>query len=217
VVQIGGNDLSINDAINFAAGGNPTLFINSYVSDIETVINSVAMANPAVRQVFVNNADPATSPEFLAAAAMAGIGPAGIQTVSAVIAQEDALADAYAVAHNVAVVNSFAAIDALTSALPITLAAQTFTTAFAPDGHHPAPFVQGLLANSIDLAFNESFGQTLPILTDQQIVQNVGFTPNGATTFYNVQPFLLTVPEPSTLILAALGSLALLVRRRRLT
>ena len=59
VVQIGGNDLSVNDALTFANGGNPTSFINSYVSDIKTVINSIAAANPYVHQVFVNNADPA--------------------------------------------------------------------------------------------------------------------------------------------------------------
>ena len=204
--------MSLNDVENFASGGNPTAFINSYVNDIKTIINSVAAANPAVHQVFVNNPDPTTSPYFQAVAELAGVTPAGLQLVQGVVAQEDALVDAYALAHNVAVVNIFSAIDTLTSNSPLTLAGQSFASPFAPDGHHPAPYVQGLLANSIDLAFNEKFGQTLPILTDQQIVRNVGLTPTPGTTFYNVQPFVL-VPEPPTLIFAALGGLALLLVR----
>ena len=195
VVQIGANDLSISDAVTFANGGSPTAFINSYVNDIKTVVNSLAAANPNVHQVFVNNGDPASSPYFVQNATAAGITSAGLQIVSGVIAQEDALADAYCLANNVAVVNSFAAGDALNAAVPFTLAGHTFTTAFAPDGHHPAPFVQGLLANAIDSGLNATFGQGLPILSDQQIVQNVGFTPTGGTTYYNVLPYVL-VPVP---------------------
>jgi GDSL-like Lipase/Acylhydrolase family/PEP-CTERM motif len=214
VVQVGANDMSLNDVENFAAGGNPTAFINSYVSDIETVINSVAAADPAVHQVFVNNPDPTTSPYFQELAELVGVTPAGLQLVRGVVAREDTLAGAYALAHNVAVVDIFTAIDTLSSNSPIMLAGQSFASPFAPDGHHPAPYVQGLLANSIDLAFNEKFGQTLPILSDQQIVQNVGLVPSGGTTFYNVQPFV-QVPEPSTLMLASLGLIALVSCRWR--
>ena len=73
--------------------------------------------------------------------------------------------------------------------------------------------MQGLLANAIDLAFNEKFGQTLPILSDEQIVHNVGLTPAGSTSFYNVQPYVL-VPEPSTFVLLAVGLIGLLPCRR---
>ena len=195
VVQIGANDMSLNDVVNFAEGSDPTKFINSYVNDIETVVNSVAAANPNVHQVFVNNPDPTVSPEFQQIAATPGFPTNGLELVSAVVAKEDALTDAYALAHNVGVVDIFTAIDTLTNASPVTLASQSFASPFAPDGHHPAPFVQGLLGNAIDLAFNETFGQTLPILSDQQIVHNVGLTPDANTTYYNVQPFVL-VPLP---------------------
>jgi hypothetical protein len=66
----------------------------------------------------------------------------------------------------------------------------------------------------VDLAFNEKFHQSLPILSDQQIVHNVGGTPTGATSFYNVQPFVI-VPEPSTLALAGLAAGALLLAAKR--
>jgi hypothetical protein len=90
----------------------------------------------------------------------------------------------------------------------------TSTTAFAPDQFHPAPFLQGLLANLVDTAYNQGFHQTLPILSDQQIVTNSGFTPNTATTFFNVQPFvLLPVPEPATYVLAVVACLGLAFRR----
>ena len=36
----------------------------------------------------------------------------------------------------------------------------------------------------VTLAFNEKFGQALPMLSDQQIVHNVGFTPTGATSYF---------------------------------
>ncbi len=134
--------------------------------------------------------------------------------MSTAIGQADAEADAYALAHHVAVVNVYTASQAIPAAIPITLAGHTFTTAFdADDGFHPAPFTQGLIANMVDLAYNEAFGQSLPVLSDQEIVQNVGFTPTGGTTYYDVQPFILlpaSVPEPSTIILATLGGLTLL-------
>ncbi|HEY1599904.1 MAG TPA: PEP-CTERM sorting domain-containing protein, partial [Pirellulales bacterium] len=50
---------------------------------------------------------------------------------------------------------------------------------------------------------------------DQQIVTNSGFTPNTATTFFNIQPFvLLPVPEPATYALAIVACFGLALRRR---
>ena len=115
----------------------------------------------------------------------------GVATSERAIGQANAQADAYALAHDVPVVDLYSASQQISSAIPITLAGHTFTTAFAPDNFHPAPFLQGLLANMVDLALNQTFHQTLPVLSDQQIVHNVGFTPTGGTTFYNVQPFVL--------------------------
>ena len=73
-------------------------------------------------------------------------------------------------------------------------------------------FLQGLLANMVDTAFNQAFGQSLPILSDQKIVTNAHFTPNAGTTFFNVQPFiLLPVPEPSSIVLAITAGVGMLM------
>jgi hypothetical protein len=70
----------------------------------------------------------------------------------------------------------------------------------ASDGFHPSNVAQGLIANMIDTAFNVGYGQSLPILSDQKIVQNAGKIPNSATTYFNVSPYII-VPEPATSLL----------------
>ena len=209
---IGGNDATSTAAIEVALGGDPTSFINSYVNNIKTIINGIATANPSVHQVFGNMPDVTVTPEVQSVAASSNIPPAGLQLLSAAIGQADAQADAYALAHNVAVVNLYKASQVITDAIPITLAGHQFTTAFAPDGFHPAPFLQGLLANMVNLAYNEKFHQSLPQLSDQQIVHNVGSTPTGSTSFFNVQPYVI-VPEPAAWHLAAIGGAVLLAGR----
>ncbi len=191
VLEIGGNDAASAAGFAIADGGSSASFINTYVSNVEDVINSIAAAGPNVHQVFVNMPDVTVTPLVQEEAASDGIGAAGLQLLSTAIGQADAEADAYALAHNVPVVDLYTASQVLTGAIPITLAGHTFTTAFAPDEFHPAPFMQGLLANMVDMAYNEGFGQSLPILSDQQIVQNVGFTPTGGTTYDDVQPYVL--------------------------
>ncbi len=64
----------------------------------------------------------------------------------------------------------------------------------------------------VDTAFNLQWGQNLPILSDQQITKNAGFTPNTGTTYFDVQPYVLlpvAVPEPSSVVLLSLGAFAL--------
>jgi GDSL-like Lipase/Acylhydrolase family/PEP-CTERM motif len=195
VLMIGGNDAASTAGLEIAEGGSPTSFINTYVSNVEDVINSMATAGPTVAQVFANMPDVTVTPEVQQVAASAGISADGLQLLSAAIGQANAQADAYALSRNVPVVDLYTASQVITAAIPITLAGHSFTTAFAPDNFHPAPFLQGLLGNMVDMAFNQAFGQTLPLLSDQQIVHNVGFTPAGSTSFYNVQPFVL-VPLP---------------------
>ena len=214
VIIIGGNDAASLTGLNIAGGADPTSFINTYVNNIKTIINSVAAAGPNVHQVFGNMPDVTVTPEVQLEAQQAGIDAAGLQLLSNAIAQANAQADAYALAHNVPVIDLYTASHVIPSAVPFTLAGHTFTTAFAPDNFHPAPFLQGLLANMVNLAFNEKFGQNLPMLSDQQIVHNVGFTPAGATSYFNVQPFVL-VPEPSSVALLTLGALLLVGRRVR--
>lgn len=212
---IGGND-AVAGAINIATGGSADDFINSYVANIKNIISSVHTANPNVHQVFGNMPDVTVTPLVKSQAASNGVTPAQLQLVSNAIAQANAIADQYALSHGVPVVDLFTASRVLPGMIPLTLGGHQFTTMFAPDGFHPAPFVQGLLANMVDKAYNLGFGQNLPILSDQKIVQNVGFTPGSGTSTFDVTPFvLLPTPEPSSLALAAIGGVVLIVAGRR--
>ncbi len=138
VIIIGGNDATSSAAIAVAEGGDPTSFINSYVSNVETIINSVAAAGPGVHQVFGNMPDVTVTPEVQSIASGAGINAAGLQLLSQAIAQANAQADAYALAHNVPVIDLYSASHTIVGGFPLTLAGHTFTTPFATDGFHPA-------------------------------------------------------------------------------
>jgi hypothetical protein len=217
---IGGNDATAA-AIDIAQGGDPTSFINTYVSNVEKVLSSIATANSHVHQVFGNMPDVTVTPLVQQLAAQNGITSAQLQLVSAAIKQANAQADGYALSHGIPVLDLYTASQQISAAIPLTLAGHTFTTAFAPDNFHPAIFLQGLLANMVDQAYNQYFHQSLPILSDQQIVKNAGFTvspPFTSPTYFNVQPFvLLPTPEPASGVLAAVGvvSVFFLYRRRR--
>lgn len=79
---IGGNDAASTAGLAIAEGGSPTAFINTYVTNVETVINSVAAAGPTVSQVFGNMPDVTVTPEVQQVAASAGIDAAGLQLLS---------------------------------------------------------------------------------------------------------------------------------------
>ena len=80
VLIIGGNDATAA-ALGIAQGGSPTSFINTYVNNVKTVINSVATANSSVHQVFGNMPDVTVTPLVQSEAASAGITPAQLSLV----------------------------------------------------------------------------------------------------------------------------------------
>jgi hypothetical protein len=215
---IGGND-AVNAALGIAQGGSPTSFINTYVNNVKNVLSSIANANSHVHQVFGNMPDVTVTPLVQQLAAANNITPAQLQLVSQAIAQANAQADAYALSHGVPVLDLYTASQQISAAIPLTMAGVQFTTAFAPDNFHPAVFLQGLLGNMVDTAYNQYFHQSLPILSDQKIVQNTGNTPNNQLTYYSVQSYvLLPTPEPASGVLALVavaGGGIVAVRRRR--
>lgn len=216
VLIIGGNDAHSNNALLVLTGASPSAFINTYVNNVKQVIDSIAAAGPGVRQVFGNMPDITVTPKVQQQAALLGATPAQVQLLSAAIGQANAQANAYALSHNVPVVDMYTASHTVLTESSFSLGGHTYTTPFAADNFHPATWVQGLLANMVDTAFNLHWGQELPLLSDQQIVANTGFTPSGSPTYYNVTPYiLLPVPEPSTFALAGIGGTALLIYLRR--
>ena len=216
VLIIGGND-AVAAIANYASGGSLNDFINSYVTNVESILGQVAAANSHVRQVFGNMPDVTVTPAVQQLAAQNGVTPAQLQDVKTAIATANSQVNKYALSHGIPVLDLYTASQVIPASIPLSLGGHTFTTAFAPDNFHPAVFLQGLLANMVDTAYNQYFHQSLPILTDQKIVQNAGFTPNTGTTYFNVQPFvLLPVPEPSGILLSVMaGGLVVLGYWRR--
>ena len=212
VLIVGANDVADDSSIFF--GGNATPLFNSIVANLETVTNSVATANPGVHQVIANIPDITVTAAVLQFAAADGVTAAELAAVRNDIAAANVQIDAYALARGIPVLDLFKAADVLIPMYPWTFGGHTFSTIFASNGFDIQTQPEGLLSNMVATAFDERYGQNLPIFSDQQIVTTSGFTPNSATTFYNVQPFVI-LPEPSTIVLAILGMLALLSYRRR--
>ena len=87
---------------------------------------------------------------------------------------------------------------------------------YLSDGYHPGTVMQGIIANAVLQADHVAYGDSVTPISEQQTATWAGLTPNKSTTFFNVNPYVIyTAPEPSTLLLAALGGLALLMRCRR--
>ena len=87
---------------------------------------------------------------------------------------------------------------------------------YLSDGFHPGTVMQGIIANAVLQADHVAYGDSVTPISEQQSATWAGLTPNKSTTFFNVNPYVIyTAPESSTLILAALGGLALLACRRR--
>jgi hypothetical protein len=218
---IGGNNFLSGTALQQILSGNPTPAINNYVNDVKQIIDTIAAAGPNVHQVFGNMPDVTVTPEVQGEAAQTDDPALALSLLASAILQANTLANAYALSHNVPVIDLYTVSHSLLNGSTFPLGGHTFTTAFMSDGFHPAGWVQGLLGNMVDTAYNLQWHQGLPLLSDQQIVVNQGFTPNGLTTYSNVAPFiLLPVPEPTTWALAIVGASFCLVgawRRRRAT
>jgi hypothetical protein len=212
VTIVGANDV-VDDSSIFS-GGNATPLFNSIVANLEEVIGSLSTANPTVDQVIANIPDVTVTSAVVQFAAQQGITAAELQAVRNDIIAANTQIDQFALARGIPVLDLFTAADDLIPMYPWTFGGHTFSTIFASNGFDIQTQPEGLIANMVSTAFDVRYGQNLPMFSDQQIVTTSGFTPNSATTFYDVRPFVI-VPEPSSFILAALGGLALLRRSRR--
>ncbi len=81
---------------------------------------------------------------------------------------------------------------------------------FLNDNFHPGTVVQGFLANAYLQADHVAYGDAIAPISDQTIVGRAGLTPAGSPSYFDVTPYVIFTPEPSSLALAAIAALACL-------
>jgi hypothetical protein len=212
VLIVGANDVVDDSSIFF--GGNSSALFQSIVGNMENVLATMANVDPAIDQVLSNIPDITVTAAVQAFAVQNGITATELATVRNEIIAANVQIDQYALAHSIPVIDLFTAADVLIPMYPWSFGGHTFSTIFANNGFDIQTQPEGLISNMIATAFDSRYGQSLPQFSDQQIVATAGFTPNSATTYYDVRPFVI-LPEPSTIILAALGGGLLVTLRRR--
>ncbi len=207
VLVVGANDFGPygpNAADIFLYGDDPTPIANNFVRNVETILGSIAAANPGVHQVVANIPDLAVTPLAQEAISAYGIPAANVEAGRNAIISANQQIQAYALEHHIAVIDLFKASDVLAPLYPWTFGGQTFDTMFASNGFDILTQPEGIIANAVSTAFDVGFGQNLPIFSDQQIVAAAGLPSNSATTYYDVAQFVIT-PEPSSNVLFLWG------------
>jgi lysophospholipase L1-like esterase len=217
VLIIGGNDAVFHYGFGIANGGDPNPFITAVTTNIRDTLDAIAAAGSA-HQIVANIPDASRSPVVREQAALFGITEAQLNLAVDAIETANEQIKTLAFSRGIPVLDLFRFSQDVVDHPPLELAGVSFADLFAPDRFHPAPIIQGLLANMVVEAANGAFGADIGPLTDQELVLRVGRTPlTTDPTFYDVRPYVLVVPEPSTLLLASLAMMPLLVRavRRR--
>lgn len=209
VLIIGGVDATENPGIQEIFTGDFSIFANAYFQNVKTILDAIQAADSHVMQVFGNMPDVTVAPLFIEAGAEVGFGPAERALLSLAIAEANRLANAYALSIGIPVIDRYNASRDFKSYLPWTLGGHTFTSTYAVDDYHPATLVQGLMANMISTALNETFGLSLPLLSDEEIVLNAGFEPDSQTMYFNIRPYVL-LPSPGTVTVPEVSSLGML-------
>lgn len=165
-----------------------------------TVIDSLAAPNANV--ILATIPDPGDTPDFRARYPQA----AGRQRVAAVIAEANQVIRETALSRNVPVIDLYALQKALLGihSAPfssLTIGGASFSNTggtatsnlFTQDGLHPHTAIQGIVANAVMNAFNQAFGEDLPLISEQQLVTQLGRTYSGNTLNLNYNSYL-TVP-----------------------
>jgi phospholipase/lecithinase/hemolysin len=198
VVMAGSNDVIAY--LGGKLGSDPAAFVAGVAGNLNTILSKIAAAGP-VKLVVGNVPDLTVTPSMQA---LLGSVSGALQSAAALVQALNKQIAAVAAAHGAAVVDLFALSHLATG--PLSLGGVTVDPGkyFASDGFHPGTVFQGLVANSLLGAFGGGLG-TLR-LSDQEILGQAGIPhPDGAATFFDVSAFVQATPEPSTLVLLAVG------------
>jgi hypothetical protein len=234
-LEIGGDDLGavLPSILNGTLSGNSlTSWAQGVQSNISTAMDTVLATHPA--GLIVNGvADPIPSPLYqsqAASLAAQGYTQAQIQamlidpTVNA-IQQMNALNEQATLSRGLVFLDLYNfSKDLLANPLVIggvTMNMSAFSTTnqvdLFTDSTHPNTIFKGLIANAEITAMNIGYHTNLPLLTNQQLLAAAGLSGQytGETFTFNYAPYvLMNTPEPSTLLLASLASLAFVAYRR---
>ena len=203
VLIMGGND-AVEWLYQLYFGQDPTPLIDYAVADIQNSV--IAMSKAGVtRQVIATIPDVTVTPLVRDFAVTYGVSPSKLATAANAISNANAQLLTFARNMNIPVIDLEGMSQDIADHPPLTLAGVGFPNLFTPDGFHPSPVLQGLIANAVVDALNRQYGTNLNPLSDQQIVTNAGLIPTVAgPSYFNVQPYVL-VPEPSAARLGLVG------------
>lgn len=217
VVMIGGND-AVDAAYAYFGGSSASAVLNIAVANIESTV--LQLKSAGAYPILANIPDVTATPvaQSLGSAAQRAV-------VSAAIADANVTLDAFLQTQSVPYVDIDDFVrDHGAPGTPFVLGATSidYSSRFASDGFHPQSALHGVMANSFMSVLDEFYGETLAPLTDQDILANSGRSPTGSTSYFDVAPYVVlppvTAPEPSTLVLASFGFMALATwgwRRKR--
>jgi hypothetical protein len=217
---IGNNDyagVASNIANGSFSGAALVNFQNTVASNIETATNSALTAGI---QGFLLASVPDLTFEPLAASIAAN--PAQKALVENSISAVNAQLLSYTAAHHIGYVDFYGFANSLGPVTSITVGGVPISLVntgsdphdFFLDGVHPGIVGNAIIGNLWMAAINKEYGTSLTLFTDQQILTLAGLSGYTGETFSNVVPWqnFVIVPEPSSVVLAALGALMLLVR-----
>ncbi len=167
-------------------------YVNQTVSNIETAL--VTVKNAGMSVVLANVVDPGRTPavdEFYINANSRNSVSAAIQSVNAGIKNlaqkyQVPLMDWYGLMNTIlgpnTDLNDTLEIGNVAINLRGSDTGATPTDAFVSDGFHPNTVMQSLLANLVLQAFASGYGSTVPLFSEQEMLNNAGIAYGGADT-----------------------------------
>ena len=205
VLIIGTNDIADNLSTVIAGGAGEAAVVNNLVSNVEYVAGELAAAG--VPHVVLGTAADITVTPLIQSEVP---NPSDQAAIQAALQAANAQIVSYAAAHQIPVMDTYAASQALRS--PIALGGVTLQypgQVFEPDNFHPNTAVHGIIANMFIQSLDASHLANVPLISDQQILTTAGISHSPGTSYYDVSSFVIPVPEPSTAVLGTLGLVSL--------
>jgi lysophospholipase L1-like esterase len=185
VLIVGANDVGPNLQAIFA--GDPTLFVNTVVSNIEAAVNTVEKAGH-VKLEIGNIPDVGLTPFFRT---FVTNNPFLLGEVTQAVKLADAEIEVFAASQGLPVVDLYGLGQLATQ--PLQLGGVTVDNLYAPDGFHPNTIGQGLLANTILDAFHIAYHTKIQQLrlSDQELLTEAGIDHHGGKSFFDIRRFVI--------------------------